>query len=80
MPDLIRIKGGSGNVPALQDRELAYSKSEKALYIGTESGNIKLCGPGDESQTEMIIAEIARINEAITEINTRLDTLEKPSE
>ena len=46
MADLIQIKGGSGDVPALQDRELAYRKNEKALYIGTngtKGGNVKLC-------------------------------------
>lgn len=49
MNDTIKIKGGTGNVPALQNRELAYSKDEKALYIGTNntaSGNIKLCDAG----------------------------------
>lgn len=78
MADLIKIKGGSGAVPTLQDRELAYSKSEKALYIGTENGNVKIGGA--DTQTETIIAEITRLNEAITEINARLDALENPSE
>ena len=43
MADKIKIKGGNGAVPALDDREMAYSKDEKALYIGTGSENIKLC-------------------------------------
>lgn len=47
MDDLIRIKGGSGETPALQDREIAYNKSEKALYIGTPDGNVRLCGADD---------------------------------
>lgn len=48
MEDLIKIKGGSGNTPALQDRELGYNRSEKALYIGTPAGNVRLCGAGDK--------------------------------
>lgn len=47
MDDLIRIKGGSGETPALQDREIAYNKNEKALYIGTPDGNVRLCGADD---------------------------------
>lgn len=47
MSDLIKIKGGSGNVPALQDREIAYSKDKKALYVGTSNGNVLLCKADD---------------------------------
>lgn len=47
MADLIKIKGGSGETPALEDREIAYNKSEKALYIGTPDGNVKLCSAED---------------------------------
>ena len=54
MDDLIKIKGGSGETPALQARELAYNKSEKALYIGTPDGNVKLCS----AETEAILADI----------------------
>lgn len=87
MADLIRIKGGSGNVPTLQDRELAYSKVEKALYIGTENGNVRLCSAEDVTEinaeinninTEInnIKVVIAEINSAIASINARLDALE----
>lgn len=62
MADLILIKGGTGGVPKLQDREIAYSKTEKALYIGTESGNVKLCVAGLDSE--------------IADIKARLDALE----
>ena len=65
MADLIRIKGGTGTVPALQDRELAYNKDERALYIGTGSGNIRLCGAGD----------VATLTDKIDEIIARLDAL-----
>lgn len=73
MNDLIKIKGGNGNVPALQDREIAYSKAEKALYIGTEGGNVKLC---DAEQEERIKAYIDGL---VSDINARLDAL-TPSE
>lgn len=65
MADLITIKGGTGNVPTLQDREIAYSKDEKALYIGTSNGNVRLCGADD----------ISELRQLINNINTRLDAM-----
>lgn len=70
MADLIRIKGGRGAVPTLQDREIAYSKDEVALYIGTENGNVRLCGSGDYSEMK------AYIDGLVATINARLDALE----
>lgn len=70
MADLIKIKGGRGAVPTLQDRELAYSKDENALYIGTENGNVKLSGSGDDSAMK------AYIDGLVATINARLDALE----
>lgn len=70
MADLIKIKGGTGAVPTLQDREIAYHKDEKALYIGTANGNVRLCGADD----------ISGIQALLTDINTRLKALEEPSE
>ena len=69
MADLIKIKGGSGNIPTLQDKELAYKKDDKELYIGTPSGNVRLCGADD-------ISELRQLIEGIT---ARLEALE-PSE
>lgn len=69
MADLIQIKGGNGNVPTLQDRELAIKKDTGELYIGTSNGNVRLCGAGD----------IARLEQLIEEIKTRLDAI-APSE
>ena len=66
MADLIKIKGGTGAVPTLQDREIGYSKDEKALYIGTANGNVRLCGADD----------LIGIQALITDINTRLKALE----
>lgn len=73
MADLIRIKGGSGEVPTLQDRELAYRKDEKALYIGTDNGNVRLCGAENAVRIE-------EINTLLENITARLDAIEKLSE
>lgn len=73
MADSIKIKGGAGDVPALQEREPAYSKTEKALYIGTDgtkNGNVRLCGAND----------ITELRQLIDDIITRLEALEEPSE
>ena len=71
MADIIKIKGGSGAVPTLQDRELAYSKDEQALYIGTENGNVKLVGGS---------TDISEISKQIEDIIARLEVLENPTE
>lgn len=62
MADVIKIKAGEGEPPRLQDRELGYRADEKALYIGTENGNVRLCGADD----------IEELHQAINEINARL--------
>lgn len=72
MADLIKIKAGSGNVPTLQDRELAYRKDEQALYIGTGEGNVRLCGGGDLAD---INTKINNINTQISEINTETNEI-----
>lgn len=87
MADLIQIKGGSGDVPILQDRELGYKKDEKALYIGTGSENVRLCGKEDVERVNTLITSInglqetlATINTKIEDITARLVALETPSE
>lgn len=72
MADLITIKGGSGAVPVLQDRELGYRKDEKALYIGTPNGNERLFGANDVAS---INAKLTEINNKITEINGAIDSI-----
>lgn len=67
MADLIKIKGGSGEVPELEDRELGYSRDEKALYIGTKNGNERLCGADD----------IATLQGKIDALTAKLEALEK---
>ena len=70
MADKIQIKGGTGAVPKLSDREPAYSKDEKSLYIGTANGNVKVGDSGWE-------ARITALENAIKDITARLDA---PSE
>ena len=65
MADKILIKGGTGEVPKLDVRELGYSKDVKALFIGTEEGNVRLCGADD----------IAGILTQLDEIKARLSSL-----
>jgi hypothetical protein len=77
MADSIRLKGGVGNVPTLLDREPAYHKEEEALYIGTENGNVRLCGAKD---VETLNAAIGSLRTLIEDITARLGKLEKPSE
>ena len=67
MADLIRIKGGSGDVPKLDDRELGYKKDKEELYIGTDGGNIRLCGAKDKKELKDYI------DAYITTINAKFD-------
>lgn len=87
MADLIKIKGGSGNVPALQDRELAVKKNGKQseLYCGINGENVRLCGANDKTMLDVLNttvaslqATIAVINASIEEITARLEVLETP--
>ena len=73
MNDLIKIKGGKGNVPVLQDKELGYSRDEKALYIGTPDGNIKLCCADDAQK-------ILALETELESVKARLKDLEEGSE
>ena len=74
--------GSRKEMPKLDIDELGYRTDEKALYIGTESGNERLCGVGDAGNIDIgaINAEISQIKNDITSIIARLDALEKPSE
>lgn len=91
MDDLIMIKSGALNdresMPKLREKELGYRKDEKALYIGTESENVRLCGTDDavkikqlESDITELINGIKAIDENIKAINARLEALENPAE
>ncbi len=91
MQDLIRLKGGSGEVPDLQDREPAVHKKNKELYIGINGENVRMCGANDlteiNSKINEILSEIstltttiANIESEITNIKSRLGALETSSE
>lgn len=87
MADLIKIKGGSGDVPTLQDRELAIKKGDKELYCGIDGENVRLCGANDKVLLDTLSATvgslqatIATINSTIEDITARLEELKTPSE
>lgn len=43
MADKIQIRAGNkAGMPTLTDRELAYVRDEKSLYIGTPAGNVDI--------------------------------------
>lgn len=45
MADKIQIRAGNkAGMPTLTDRELAYVRDEKSLYIGTPAGNVDILG------------------------------------
>jgi len=77
MNDLIAIKSGAlGDreaMPKLNASELGYRKDEKALYIGTESENIRLCGEEDATA-------IKNLQTSVSDQSTRIETLEKKPE
>lgn len=53
--DSVQIFGGNkAGMPALRDRELGYCKDEKALYIGTANGNVRLCGADDSGRIDAL--------------------------
>ena len=76
MSDLIQIKGGIGDVPELEDRELAIKKNgiNSELFCGVNGENIRLCGANDitniNTEINNILAEISNIKTTIAEINS----------
>lgn len=84
MDDSIRIRSGTLNgrtaMPKLKHAEIingekrgseiGFQEDEKALYIGTSGGNVRLCGAND----------ISELRQLIDDIITRLEALEEPSE
>ena len=84
MADLIKIKSGAkGNretMPKLETGELGYETDEKALYIGTASGNVRLCGVDELVKRADIYTKIDNITTQLGELKTRLEALETPGE
>lgn len=55
MPDSLKILAGNKpSMPVLADREPAYCKDEKALYIGTSNGNVRLCSADDGARITQV--------------------------
>ena len=96
MNDAIYIKSGElGNreeMPKLRyDKEkgceLGIRTDEKALYIGTELGNVRLCGENDSKRVDALLTDISELSARIEamsvlveSITARLDALEAKSE
>jgi len=56
MADTIRLRAGrKEGMPALLPREPGYVTDEKALYIGTEQGNVELCRAGQVGALELVV-------------------------
>ncbi|MBE7025048.1 MAG: hypothetical protein E7408_03220 [Ruminococcaceae bacterium] len=83
MADTIKLKGGGGAVPSLADKEPAYSRTEKALYVGTPTGNEKVGDAFWEIRIRALEDEVISlrgyIDGQVAGISTRLDAL-TPSE
>lgn len=62
MADTIKIKAGNGS-SNLADREPAYKRSEKALYIGTPEGNKKV---GDANWETRIVDLETKVKKVAT--------------
>ena len=82
MADLIRIKGGTGDVPKLQDRELAIKKNgnTSALYCGIDGENVRLCSAADAANVDRFVGMVLDMRMELKNITTRLEKLENPSE
>ena len=78
MSDTIKIKGGTGNVPQLGDRELGYDKTNKILYIGHDGvGNVELCDP---AKVERMNSRLIELSAKIDELTARIEELHPPEE
>lgn len=89
MADTILIKCGKLNgrakMPSLDYKqssegnrqiggELGFNTEEQALYIGTDKGNVRLCGANDIGN---LIAQINANNAILAEINGTLESIRK---
>ena len=54
MADKIQLRAGNkAGMPTLTDREPAYVRDEKALYIGTPDGNVDITGELKQAVREL---------------------------
>lgn len=75
MADSLQIRGGNkATMPVLQIREIAYCKDEKALYIGTSGGNVKLCDADDPDRITALETTTATHTAQISGLQTMAGT------
>ena len=73
MADKIQIRAGNkSGMPTLTDRELAYVRNEKALYVGTPTGNQKLCSGETEGKVSALEQTVATHGSTISEHGNKL--------
>lgn len=69
MADTILLKGGNlATMPQLLDREVVVAKDKKALYIGIDGVNTRLCG-ADDLKTVKTLPELAEDSDLATVIS-----------
>ena len=61
--------GNKANMPTLADREPAFVRDEKALYIGTENGNLRLVRAGLEDD----VASLERAVQNLADVKLSAD-------
>ena len=59
-------------MPTLAVRELVYCTDEKALYIGTSAGNIKLCAAALEGVVNTHTSSINSLNNNVSSLGNAL--------
>ena len=70
MADTIKIKRGlKEDMPKLNDYELGYCTDEKALYIGTTGGNVRLCGVDELIKITDIYAKLVALTDRMNELH-----------
>jgi hypothetical protein len=59
------ILGNRTAMPRLEENELGYRRDEKALYIGTSNGNVKLGAKDYEDRIEALETKIAELEASV---------------
>lgn len=78
MADNISIRGGDKEgMPTLRDREPAFVQDEKALYIGTPDGNLKLCSAETEGKVNSLEEAIKAHSEEISGIGDDIKRIDE---
>lgn len=77
MADNIYLPAGKkAGMPNLSDREPAFVRDEKALYIGTPDGNLKLCEAGTIDKVAELEEDLAVLEETVETLQGNTDSLE----